>query len=316
MVPRWPQSAHPREWGRNGGPQGSTHLMGLSLGHRPRAPPRLQVHIGHRRSCERSHRCISQGPDPPGVCWRHLPLITPIPDPVGVAWMCLLLHHPHPRPSWDSLDVSPPSIAPSQTKLGFAGCFPTPITPILQPVRACWMWPSVTPHPAGAHLQPLEPLQPSSWGKATVWGHHRRWDAGRTRGHALSHHPVTGTTLTPALSSAPWTGMGTAHPQPVRPQELEVSPSPSPTYLRPPCAPHGLARLQPYKAGAEPHAPQPPCVHRKSRSTLPLLTVNTSSGPARPWPPQCRGQVHPVPFSPKWGPPRSPRCPQPGHPAG
>lgn len=221
---------------------------------------------------------ITPTPDPAGTRWTCPPLHCPIPDQAGVCWML-----PHP---------------------------------ILQPVRACWMWPSVTPHPAGAHLQPLEPLQPSSWGKATVWGHHRRWDAGRTRGHALSHHPVTGTTLTPALSSAPWTGMGTAHPQPVRPQELEVSPSPSPTYLRPPCAPHGLARLQPYKAGAEPHAPQPPCVHRKSRSTLPLLTVNTSSGPARPWPPQCRGQVHPVPFSPKWGPPRSPRCPQPGHPAG
>lgn len=73
-------------------------------------------------------------------------------------------HHSHPRPGWGCLDVSPapspppqtqlglagrvpPSIAPSHTQLGFAGCVPTPITPILQPVRACWMCPSITPPP-------------------------------------------------------------------------------------------------------------------------------------------------------------------------
>lgn len=174
------------------------------------------------------------------------------------------------------------------------------------------MCPSVTPRPAGAHLRPLTSPQPGSRGRVTVWGHHR----GRAHGQTLPHHPTTGKPPTPAPRAAPWTrtGTGTAHPRPARPQEIEVSLSPA--YLRPPLRSPRPRRLQPYKAGAEPHAPRPPCVHRKSRSTLPLLTVNTSAAPARPWPPRYRGQAHPVPLRPRWGPPWSPRCPpRPCHPA-
>lgn len=88
-----------------------------------------------------------------------------------------------------------------------------------------------------------------------------------------------------------------------------MSPSPSPAYLQPLLRSPWPRRLRPYKAGAKPHTRRPPCVHHKSRSTLPLLTVNTSAAPARPWPPGHWGQAHPGPFHPRWGPLRSPRCP-------
>jgi len=336
--------------------------MGLPPGHGPPAPCRLQVHIGHRRSCEWSHCHVSWSlslPGPPWALTKASPPITPTPDPAGVAWMCPLLHHrhprpgcdsmdafpapspppqtqlglsgcvpcstnptpdpcsitstpdlvetlwmcpllhhPHPRPSWDSgcvpcsiiptpdpagtlwmspllhhshprpllhhshprpgcdsMDVSSAPPPPPQTRLGLSGCVPHPLShpraswglldvsppvhpPSLNPVGVCWTCPSVAPRPAGAQLQPLAPLQPGSRGRVTVWGHHR--------GHALPHHPATGTTPTPAPSAAPWTGMGTAHLRPAGPQELEVSPSLSPCL---PAAPPAL-----------PTAPQPPAL--------------------------------------------------------
>lgn len=124
-----------------------------------------------------------------------------------------------------------------------------------------------------------------------AWGHRRGGGEGRARGHTLPHHPVTSTTLTPAPITALGLGWGQHTPGQPDPRSSRCPRPRSPPTPRSP-RPHGL---QPYKVGAEPHAPWPPCVHHKSGSTLPLLTVNTSAAPAGPRPPRGQGRAHPVP---------------------
>lgn len=113
----------------------------------------------------------------------------------------------------------------------------------------------------------------------------------------------------PVLSRTPGctrtgTGMvtGTLCPQPAQPQERSVPrPCPLPT-----CTPSALpVRSCPIKPGWGRRAGPTPCVHRKPRSTLPLLTVNTGTTPGgaeRPCPHCARSGDHHGPLYPPPGP--------------
>lgn len=100
------------------------------------------------------------------------------------------------------------------------------------------------------------------------------------------------------------TGMvtGTLCPQPAQPQERSVPrPCPLPT-----CTPSALpVRPCPIKPGWGRRAGPTPCVHRKPRSTLPLLTVNTGTAPGgaeRPCPRCAHSGDHHGPLYPPPGP--------------
>lgn len=177
----------------------------------------------------------------------------PGPDPPGVCLRCVQ------------------SSPPSQPPLGSPGHVPFSIIPAPDPAGVCWMCPSVTPRPAGAHLGPVTSPQPGLWGRVTVWGHHR----GRGEDGARGHRPATDTAPAPSTI----TGMGT------RGQHIPGHPEPRGVPVPVPClpaAPPALPmspRLRPYKVGTDSRG-RPVCT--VNPAALPLLTVNTSTAPARP----------------------------------
>lgn len=170
-----------------------------------------------------------------------------------------------PQPCWALVDVPP--------------CCPTP-----DPAGVCWMCHSAISRPASTNLGPVTPPQPGPWGRVTVWGHHRS----RGEDGARGHHPATGTA--PAPSTA--TGTGT------RGQHIPGQPAPrgvpvAVPYL--PAAPPALPmspQLRPYKVGTDPRG-RPVCT--VNPAALPLLTVNTSTAPARPLPPHGGDRLTPSP---------------------